>query len=281
MERKCSLRALGVAQVVFGIFLAERRSIMALEKIEEEFGLLAVVRDSVNFYLSYLQERKALREVAIVELADVAIQVEQMSQKKVQAEAEFAVLQQEQDLIDNEFKSIAPFVTLLSKIKAIEAEVAERQRKLRGKEEALAVYAKVAESKPDDEIIQDKLKQHQVTLRGEKISEELIIQRSSEDLIWFKQRLGDSNVNVKEVEKQAQAIQGRLQKITKTTSDKAKNLTSMDKFIQARQEKVDRLQELRADLSKLEADLVSLAEVARLVSSVPLNVQPIATEHVS
>jgi len=254
---------------------------MALEKIEEEFGLLTSIRDAVNFYLAYLQERKAEREAAILELTDVATQVEQMSQKKVQAETELVALRAERDRIDNEFKSIAPFVTLLSKMEAIRTEVAGRQKKLREKEEALAVYAKVAKSKPDDEIIQDKLKRDQAIFLGEKTSEDLIIQRLGEDLAWFLQRLDDTGVKVREVEKQAPAIQGRLERIAKTITGKEQNLTNMDKFIQARQEKVDRLRELKEDLSKIETDLVNLVEVARIVSEVPLNVQPLATEHVS
>jgi len=150
---------------------------MALDKIEKEFGFLTVLRDAVNFYLSYLQERKEEREVSITELAEIPAQVEQMSLKKAQAEKELSELRKEQDRIDREFASIAPCVQLMSKIRVIKNEISERQKKLREKEEALAVQEKIAKSKPDDEVVQDQLKKDKAFFRGVKTSDDLILQR--------------------------------------------------------------------------------------------------------
>lgn len=252
---------------------------MALEKIEEEFGLLAVLRDAVNFYLSYLQDCTEDRTSAIAELADVAIQVEQMNQKKEQADIELESLRKEQDRIDSEFKSIAPYVELLSKIDTIKQEMDDSQRKLREKEEALGVQERVAKSTPGDGIIQDKLKRGQALFRGEKVSADLILKRLGDDLKWYSQRLGDTGVNTKEIGKQSQAVRVRLQKIIKTVADKARNLKNMEKFVQSRQGQLNRLEELKEDLSKHEADLANITEVARLVSEVPFDVQPVPAEH--
>lgn len=254
---------------------------MALERIEEELGLLTVLRDAVNFYLSYLQERRDERESAILELTDAATQVEQMDQKREQAKRELESLREKKGQIDSEFESIEPYVQLLSKIGDIKKEVTERQEKLREKENTLVVQERVALSKPDDEIVQDKLKRDRAIFRGAKASEDLVLQRLGEDLNWHSQRLGDAGVNVKEVEKQAQAVQGKLQRITTAIDDKAQNVTSMDRFIQSRQEQVDRLGELKEDLDKHEVDLANVAEVARLISEVPLNVQPVPVEPTS
>jgi len=88
-------------------------------------------------------------------------------------------------------------------------------------------------------------------------------------------------VNAKEVEKHAQAIQGRLQKVTETITEKAQGITNMDKFVQANQEKVTRLDELKEDLSRYETDLANAAQVAGIISEVPFNVQPVSAEHTS
>lgn len=253
---------------------------MALEKIEE-LGLLTVLRDAVNFYSSYLQERRDERGSAVLELTEAATQVEQMDQKREQAKRELEGLREEKAQIDSEFGSIEPYVQLLSKIGDIKKEVAERQQRLRKREDVLITQEKAAKSKPDDEIVQDAVKRDRAIFRGEKASEDLIFQRLGEDLNWHSQRLSAAGVNVKEVEKQAQAVQGKLQRITTAIEGKAQSVTSMDRFIQSRQERVDRLGELKEDLSKHEMDLANIAEVARLISEVPLNVQPVSVEHTS
>lgn len=252
---------------------------MALEKIEEDLGLLVVLRDAVNFYSSYLQERKKARELAIEEIADDVTQVAQMSQQKEKAEEELGALQEEQDRIDSEFQSIAPYVQLLSKIGTIKDEIAKRQQKLREKEDALVMQEKIAKSKPDDEIVQERLIRDQAIFCGEKTNEDIVLQRLDRDLAGYLQRLGEDGVNTKELEKQAQAVQGRLQSITNTIADKAQKITNMDDFIQSHQEKVARLEELKEDLSKHEADLVNITEVARFVSEVPFNEPTTPTEH--
>lgn len=251
---------------------------MALEKIEEEFSLLTVLRDAVNFYLAYLQERKEERGVSIAELAEVPAQIEQMGLKKEQAEKELGELREAQDRIDQEFASIAPCVQLLSKIRVIKNEITERQKKLREREEALATQERVAKSKPDDEVVQDKLGRDKALFRGVKVSDELILQRLDDDLNWYSERLGEIGMNSNNIDRQAEAIKGRLQKVTETISEKAQGITNMDKFVQANQEKVTRLEELKEDLSRYETDLVNIVEVARLISEVPFNVQPVSAE---
>lgn len=252
---------------------------MTLDKIAEELGLLTVLRDAVNFYLSYLQERKEEREVSITELAEVPAQVEQMRLQTEQAEKEISELREKQNRIDLEFASIAPYVQLLAKVKVIKTEIAERQKKLREKEDALAVQEKAAKSKPDDEIAQSDLLRDKALFRGMKTSDDLIIQRLGDDLTWYLQRLGESGVNVKEVGNHAQAIRGRLQKVTETIDEKAQGITNMDRFVQTNQEKVIRLAELKEDLSRYETDLASATQVAGIISEVPFNVQPVPTEH--
>lgn len=254
---------------------------MVLEQIEKELGLLVALREAVNFrYLVYQQRKKEL-EVAIEELADVATQVKQMSQKKEQVMKELTALREEQDRTDRELDSIVPYVELLSNIRVIKNEIAERQKKFQKKEDTLVAQAKAASINPNDDIVQDRLGLDQAIFRIEKAGEDLILQRLNENLIQYSQRLDDTGVNVKEVEKQAQAVRGKLRKIMKTITDKAQNLTDMDKFVQTNQEKVDRLGELKADLSKHETDLANLTEVARLVSEVPFDVQPVPAEHTS
>lgn len=252
---------------------------MALDKIEKEFSLLTVLRDSVNFYLSYLQERKEEREISITELAEVPAQVEQMSLKKEQAEKKIGELREEQSRIDRESASIAPCVQLLAKIGVTKTEIAERQKKLREKEDALAVQETAAKSKPDDEIAQSNLLRDKALFRGMKTSDDLIIQRLGDDLIWYAQQLGESGVNAKDVEQHARTIQGRLQKVTETIDEKAQGITNMDRFVQANQEKVTRLEELKEDLSRYETDLANATQVAGIISEVPFNVQLVPAEH--
>ena len=139
---------------------------MALEKIAEELGLLMVLRDAVNFYLSYLQECITEREATIAELADAATQVEQMNKKKEQAEKELNDLLEAKGQIDKEFESIAPYVQILTKMGTIKDEIAERQQKLREREEALVTRATIAKSTPDDEVVQERLRRDQAIFRG-------------------------------------------------------------------------------------------------------------------
>ena len=146
-------------------------------------------------------------------------------------------------------------------------------------EETLLNRAKLAKSTPDDEVVQERLRRDQSIFRGERANEERTLERLAEDLNWHAQRLSEAGVNVKEIEKQAEAIQGRLQRITKTIDDKVQDVTNMDNFVQAHQDQVDRLVVLKDDLSKYEADLTNITEVARLVSEVPVNGPSVPTEH--
>jgi len=252
---------------------------MALEQIVEELSLLSALRDAANFYISYLQECIDERETTIVELADAATQVEQMNKQKEQAEQELNAMRETQGQIDKEFETIAPYVQILTKIGTIKDEIAERRQKFQEREETLLTRATLAKSTPDDEVVQERLKRDQSIFRGERANEESTLERLAGDLSWHAQRLSEASVNAKEIEKQAEAIQGRLQQITKIIDAKVLDVTNMDNFVQAHQGKVDRLAVLKDDLSKYEVDLTNITEVARLVSEVPVNGPSVPTEH--
>lgn len=252
---------------------------MALEQIVEELGLLSALRDAVNFYLSYLQECIGERETTIAELADAATQVEQMNKQKEQAEQELNAMRETQGQIDKEFETIAPYVQILTKMGTIKDDIAERRQKLLDREESLLTRTKIAKSTPDDVVVQERIKRDWAIFRGERTIEDRTLQKLAEDLSWHAQRLSESNVNAKEIEKQADAIRGRLHRITETMDGKVHDITNMDNFVQTHQGQVDRLEVLKKDLSKYEVDLANITEVARLVSEVPVNDHPVPAEH--
>lgn len=244
---------------------------MALEKIEEDFGLLAIFKDAVNFYIAHIEDCKELRQSSIAELSEVVEQVEQMSLKREQTATEIETLRSEKHKIEQEFESLAPYMELIAQIESIEQEIKDRQQKVRTKSDALEAQEKVAKSRPDDELLQDHLHRDAAIFRGEKINEDLIVQRLGKDLIWYRKRFTDTKVDPKEVKKQANAVQGRTQKLAEIIATKEANLSNIDEFITSNREKVDRLEELKTDLKQYEADYTNLIELTRITSEVPFN----------
>lgn len=244
---------------------------MALEKIEEDFGLLAILKDAVNFYIAHIEDCRKLRQSSIAELSEVVEQVEQMSLKREQTATEIEALRGEKHKIEQEFESEIPYMELIAKIENIEREIKERQQKVRTKSAALEVQEKVAKSKPDDELLHDHLRRDTAIFRGEKVSQDLIVKRLGGDLIWYRKRLNATGVDAKEVKKQAVAVQGRIQKLAEIIVTKEENLSNIDEFIISNQEKVNRLEELRTDLKQYEVDYTNLIELTRITSEVSFN----------
>lgn len=242
---------------------------MALEKIEEDCSLLATFMDGLNYYFSYIEDRIRERETSIIELSDIATQVEQMSQKRVQVANGLEALEAERYKIEQELGSLVPYRELVVKIESIEAEIKRRQQKLREKEGLVKAQEMLIQVNLDDELAQEKLHRAQAAFRGEQVSEDSIIRRLVADLAGYRKQLEEAKIDPKEVRKQSEAVERRTDKIVQAVLTKKQNLETVDSFIRTNQVKVDRLVELREDLSRLETERSNAVELLSIASEVP------------
>lgn len=242
---------------------------MVLERIEEFPDLVVLLRDAVNFYISHVEVRKTESKEAISSLGEIAEQVDQMTKRRDLVRGELDGLRKQKHKIESDFDDQRPFLNLIEKIRSTEAEINERRRRIREKEETATRKKQAAERQLGNRRLADEAARATALLHGEKVGEEFIIERLAEDLISFKKRLGDAQIDPERLQEQSKDIRTRTEKLAEAIFAKEKVLANMNNFLRANNSELGRLEELRWEFEKCEADYDNLVKLIKILSEVP------------
>lgn len=242
---------------------------MVLEQIEKFPDLVVLLKDAVNFYISHIVVRKNESEEAISDLNEIVVQVDQMTQRRGLMQRELDALRSQKHQIEKDFEDQKPHLNLLDKIKNTKAEISERRKQLKAKEEVAAKKKQTADSQPGNKLLAEDVARATAFLHGEKVGEEYIIDRLAENLTGYNKRLGDAKVDPKRLQDQVKDIRTRTRKLTEVILAKEKVVTNIDNFLKTHNSELRRLEELKWEFERCEVDYDSLVELIKILSEVP------------
>jgi len=241
---------------------------VALEQIEESPELVILLRDAVNFYISHVEVRKTESKDAISDLNEISEQADQMTKRRDLARQELNALREQKHKTEADFDEQRPYLNLVEKIKNTEAEINERRKQLRIKEEEAAKKKQAADRQPGNKRLADDAKRAAAFLHGEKVGEEFIIKRLAENLDSFNKRLGDAQIDPARLQDQAKDIRVRTEKLTETILAKERVVANMSNFLRTNLSELDRLEELKYEFEKCETDYDHLVKLIKILSEV-------------
>lgn len=240
-----------------------------LEQIEEFPDLVILLRDAVNFYISHVEVRKTESKGAISDLDETAEQAEQMTRRLDLVRRELDALREQKHQTEEDFNKQRPYLNLMDKIKSTEAEINERRKQLRVKEENATNKKRTADRQPGNKRLVEDAERAVAFLHGEKISEEFIIKHLAENLDSFKKRLGEAQVDPEKLRGQAKDINTRTGKLTEAILAKEKVIASMNNFLRTHNSELGRLEELKYEFEKCETEYDNLVKLIKMLSEVP------------